>query len=76
MKIKEHLFSLNQIDRSIIYALPFTSIIDQNYKVFNEVLKTVGKKEPGNDILLKHHYLADGFIEHPRIMTSIWNTQL
>ncbi|NLK28993.1 MAG: CRISPR-associated helicase Cas3', partial [Clostridiales bacterium] len=61
VKIKEHLFSLNQIDRSIIYALPFTSIIDQNYKVFNEVLKTVGKKEPGNDILLKHHYLADGF---------------
>lgn len=61
VKIREYLFSRDQIDRSIIYALPFTSIIDQNYQVFDEVLTTVGGKEPGNDILLKHHYLADSF---------------
>lgn len=61
IKIREHLFLADQVDRSIIYALPFTSIIDQNYEVFNEVLSTVGGKEPGNDLLLKHHYLADGF---------------
>lgn len=61
IKIREHLLSMDQIDRSIIYTLPFTSIIDQNYQVFDDVLKTVCSKEPGNDILLKHHYLADSF---------------
>ncbi len=40
----------------IIYALPFTSIIDQNFKVFNNVLNN-----PNADILLKHHHLADIF---------------
>ncbi len=38
----------------IIYGLPFTSIIDQNYNVFDEILKN-----PENDILLKHHHLAE-----------------
>jgi len=38
----------------IIYGLPFTSIIDQNYDVFDEILKN-----PDSDILLKHHHLAE-----------------
>ena len=38
----------------IIYGLPFTSIIDQNYDVFDEILKN-----PESDILLKHHHLAE-----------------
>lgn len=37
----------------IIYALPFTSIIDQNFDIINQVLKP--EKE---SILLKHHYLS------------------
>lgn len=61
VKIREYLISQEGTDRSIIYALPFTSIIDQNYQVFNEVLTMVNGTEPGNNILLKHHYLADGF---------------
>jgi len=61
VKIRECLISREGINRSIIYALPFTSIIDQNYQVFNEVLTKVSGREPGNNILLKHHYLADGF---------------
>lgn len=38
----------------IIIAIPFTSIIDQNYEVYNEVFKN-----PENDLLLKHHHLAE-----------------
>lgn len=38
----------------IIYALPFTSIIDQNHDVFKEVLA-----DPDSSVLLKHHHLAD-----------------
>ncbi|OQY07998.1 MAG: hypothetical protein B6I28_05215 [Fusobacteriia bacterium 4572_132] len=37
----------------IIYTLPFTSIIEQNYKIINEVLEN-----PNSEMLLKHHYLA------------------
>lgn len=39
----------------IIYNLPFTSIIDQNFKVFQDILGNLGDR---SDILLKHHYLA------------------
>lgn len=38
----------------IIYALPFTSIIDQNFQVLDEIF---GK--PETNLLLKHHHLAD-----------------
>jgi CRISPR-associated endonuclease/helicase Cas3 len=61
LKIRELLYSRKAINRSIIYALPFTSIIDQNYQVFNEVFNKTTGREPGNDVLLKHHYLADAF---------------
>ena len=45
----------------IIYALPFTSIIDQNYDVIRDVLKTGIKDFDKNEsnYLIKHHYLAD-----------------
>jgi CRISPR-associated endonuclease/helicase Cas3 len=42
------------IKQRIVYGLPFTSIIDQNYNVFDEILKN-----PESDILLKHHHLAE-----------------
>ncbi len=44
----------------IIYCLPFTSVIDQNYSVFDEIRQSA--KLPNNSgILLKHHYLTDIF---------------
>ncbi|MEA4926817.1 MAG: CRISPR-associated helicase Cas3' [Syntrophomonadaceae bacterium] len=61
VKLRELLYSRDNISRSIVYALPFTSIIDQNYHVFNQVFTEVTGSEPGNNVLLKHHYLADGF---------------
>lgn len=44
----------------IIYSLPFTSIIDQNFTVFENVLKQIkdfDSKE--SQYLLKHHHLSD-----------------
>jgi CRISPR-associated endonuclease/helicase Cas3 len=60
LKIREQI----QIDKNylprIIYCLPFTAIIDQNYAVFEDVLKLSTKLSniPDN-LLLKHHHLTD-----------------
>ncbi|RKX93608.1 MAG: hypothetical protein DRP84_08205 [Spirochaetes bacterium] len=46
----------------IIYSLPFTSIIDQNFNVFYKVLKEIKEfKKYESEYLLKHHYLSDIF---------------
>ncbi|MDS1029151.1 CRISPR-associated helicase Cas3' [Bacillota bacterium LX-D] len=42
----------------IIYCLPFTSVIDQNYQVFEEVIENYSKRLPTSSELIKHHYLA------------------
>ena len=42
----------------IIYALPFISIVDQNYDVFKNAL-TVEGKSPPSDVLLAHTHLSD-----------------
>lgn len=44
----------------IIYSLPFTSIIDQNYEVMRDVLSLLSDFEQNeNAYLIKHHHLAD-----------------
>jgi len=45
----------------IIYSLPFTSIIDQTYEVFEDVFKTTlkGYEDEPESYLLKHHHLAE-----------------
>jgi len=45
----------------IIYTLPFLSVIDQNFSVFDNVFKTVQGTSASTDILLKHHHLSDIF---------------
>ena len=45
----------------IFYCISFISIIDQNCKVFETVFETVTGKKPTNDLLLKHHHLADTY---------------
>jgi CRISPR-associated endonuclease/helicase Cas3 len=45
--------------KRIIYCLPFTSVIEQNHAVFNDVLaKHYTDREIGQDLLLKHHHLT------------------
>ncbi len=51
LKLRKKLGKNNRI----IYNLPFTSVIDQNYSVFEDVLGEVSKD---SSVLLKHHYLA------------------
>jgi len=45
---------LKQQNPRIVITIPFTSIIDQNYEVFNEIFNS-----PTSDVLLKHHHLAE-----------------
>lgn len=59
LKLSNRIKTEKNIDMKIIYCLPFLSIIDQNYKVLNEVLKN-----PPSNILLKHHHLSDVVYRH------------
>jgi CRISPR-associated endonuclease/helicase Cas3 len=46
----------------IIYSLPFTSIIDQNFEVFDHVLSQIKDfEENQSQYLLKHHHLSEIF---------------
>lgn len=61
-KLREKLREEKSRSPKIIYALPFISIIQQNYEVFKDVIeKSTG--QVGNDILLEHHHLADEVFE-------------
>ncbi|MCZ7360746.1 MAG: CRISPR-associated helicase Cas3' [Candidatus Methanoperedens sp.] len=60
-KILKNSFDLEYEPR-IIYSLPFTSIIDQNYDVFDKVLSQIGDfKNNESPYLLKHHHLSEIF---------------
>lgn len=54
MRLRERLKRDKEIEAKIIYLLPFTSIVEQNYSVLEEV---VGKEN--SSILLKHHHLSE-----------------
>ncbi len=43
----------------MIYCLPFLSIIDQNSKVFRDVLRVATGRTPTENLLLTHHHLSD-----------------
>jgi CRISPR-associated endonuclease/helicase Cas3 len=58
LKLRERLENERNIKPRIIYALPFLSIIDQNYKVFEEVILKPSASQDSR-MLLKHHHLAD-----------------
>ncbi len=69
----------------IIYCLPFTSIIDQNYKVFQEVLAASGFSRR-EDMLLKHHHLTEGLYRTDtteylpdgagQLLTETWQSEI
>jgi len=58
LKLRERLEDVRKIKPRIIYALPFLSIIDQNYNVFEEVILRPSASQDSR-LLLKHHHLAD-----------------
>ncbi|WP_338876718.1 CRISPR-associated helicase Cas3' [Spirosoma sp. SC4-14] len=45
---------LGALTGRLIITIPFTSIIDQNFSVFQDVFE-----KPSSDVLLKHHHLAE-----------------
>jgi len=53
LKLKDEIKS-----QRIIYCLPFTSVIDQNAKIFEDVLQ-YNDIESSSDTLLKHHHLTE-----------------
>jgi CRISPR-associated endonuclease/helicase Cas3 len=55
LRLKKRIESAGSLSR-IIYALPYTTIIDQNFTVFQDIIM-----QPSSDVLLKHHHLADVF---------------
>lgn len=57
-KLREKLREEKGRSPKIIYALPFISIIQQNYEVFRDVIEQ-STGQVGSDILLEHHHLAD-----------------
>ena len=56
LKLRENIIQSGYTPR-IIYALPFLSIIDQNYEIYQQVLSTEYKID--SHYLLKYHYLTD-----------------
>lgn len=63
LKLRDRIEKEKRFAPRIIYSLPFLSIIDQNFSVFDDVLsKKYGEDIPSN-ILLKHHHLSEIFYE-------------
>jgi len=72
----------------IIYSLPFTSIIDQNYDVFERVLRQIKDFENReSEYLLKHHYLSEIFyktesmdkekdVDESLALTESWESEI
>lgn len=52
----------NQAIKKIIYALPFTSILEQVYREFYDIIKC-NKLNP-TDYIVKHHHLAEAEIKN------------
>ena len=59
LKLRKRIESEKGYKSRIIYSLPFLSIIDQNFSVFENIFKVVTQESQTSDILLKHHHLSD-----------------
>ncbi len=84
LKLRERIYKECNFNPRIIYSLPFLSIIDQNEKVFSEILELSNLK--GTNILLKHNYLSDMSykvdakddlpMDKSRILIEGWNSEI
>lgn len=84
LKIAEKVEKEKGINLKIIYCLPFLSIIEQNFNVFEKVLKE-NNINPDTSILLKHHHLTgfsyksmDDEFEYDtsRVLIEGWNSKI
>ena len=83
LKLKS-LLKRSGINPRIIYSLPFLSIIDQNLKVLEDVIKVNGFL-PTSDFLLKHHHLSEIYYkteekeyetQSAKILFEGWNSEI
>jgi len=85
LKLRDRISTEKKLNSRIIYSLPFTSIIDQNFAVFEDVYKEYYGQKPSTDILLKHHHLADLFYRtkddeystsESKLLIEGWNSEI
>jgi CRISPR-associated endonuclease/helicase Cas3 len=83
LKLRNNL-KANGTNPRIIYALPFLSVIDQNSKVFEKVIKANGI-DPDTSVLLKHHHLSEIYYrdrdiefesDESKILIEGWNAEI
>lgn len=84
LKLRAKLYLEERFVPRIIYSLPFLSIIDQNFSVFEKVLNTNQIKIDTN-VLLKHHHLSEIFYQKDnaeiepnsaKILIEGWNSEI
>lgn len=84
LKLRNLISSKYEVAPRIIYALPYLSIIDQNAKVVESVIKT-NNLEPNTDLFLKHHHLSELFYkteeekyesDQAEILIEGWNSEI
>lgn len=59
LKLRDRIMAQEGFVPRIIYCLPFLSVIDQNFNVFENIFQVVEGSRPDNRVLLKHHHLAE-----------------
>ena len=86
LHLREQKIKKGQVYPKIIYALPFTSIIDQNHQVITEIIEAVlGTGKATSDRLIKHHHLAEVAynvdekefeLNQSKYLIDTWNAQI
>ena len=84
LKLRNRLFNQKKKLYRIIYSLPFLSIIEQNFRVLEEILR-YNKIDLNTNIILKHHYLSDTYYkddeggfetDEAKILIEGWNSEI
>lgn len=83
LRLRRLLHQREGIVPAIIYCLPFTSVIEQNFDVCRQVLSEAGV-DPHCGILLKHHHLSDPIYISPDesdpddsdLFTESWRSEI
>ena len=85
LKLRDKIKDQLDFEPKIIYSLPFLSVIDQNYSVFENVFESIDGHTPTTDVLLKHHHLTDVFYstdedefkeDKAQFMIEGWNSEI
>lgn len=72
LKLREKFYNEYGIYPTIIYSLPFLSIIEQNYNVIENVLKS-SDIDATTNIILKHHHLSDYIFSYSKNTEDIFD---